>query len=168
MARVVSRPLDRLKLEDMAGLKHRGLFIIVFAALLVGCAAGDLRFAMGSPAGFWVGLWHGMISFITLVIGIFSDTVQVYEINNTGGWYDFGFLLGVTMIWGGGHRARQHYRWRHRKDKEWEEVGKKIEVKVKRMIEDWAETEPDEDWHVVEAKAEAKLKRRLREWAEEP
>lgn len=141
---------------------------IVMSVVLVGCAAGDPRYTPEDPAGFWTGIWHGMISIITLVIGIFSDTVQVYERNNTGGWYDFGFLLGVLCFWGGGSKATPRRRRRPRpNDPEWEEISRKVEAKLKRKIREWSEAEPDEDWNVVEARAEAKLKRKVREWAEE-
>jgi hypothetical protein len=132
--------------------------------VLAGCAAGDARFTAESPAGFWIGLWHGAISLVTLVVGIFTDAVRMYEPHNTGGWYDFGFLVGATCIWGAGsHRAGR----KSRRDAEWEEIGRKVEAKLKRMIRRWAEAEPDEDWRVVEEKAERKLKQKLREWAEE-
>ncbi|MDH5395384.1 MAG: hypothetical protein OEW97_03855, partial [Gammaproteobacteria bacterium] len=76
-----------------------GLFILITVFLLLSaCTAGDVRFtATGGegPAGFLYGLWHGVISVITLIIHIFNETVHVYETNNVGGWYDFGFLLGV-------------------------------------------------------------------------
>jgi hypothetical protein len=48
-----------------------------------------------APAGFWVGLWHGMIAPITFFVSLFSDNVRIYETNNNGGWYDFGFMLGI-------------------------------------------------------------------------
>ena len=50
------------------------------------------------PAGFWLGLWHGLILPITFLISLFNDNVGVYEIHNTGGWYDFGFVLGASII----------------------------------------------------------------------
>ena len=32
--------------------------------------------------------------------------IRIYETNNSGRWYDFGFLFGVSLIWGGsGYRA---------------------------------------------------------------
>jgi hypothetical protein len=155
----------------MALARNRRCALGVAATLallaLAGCAAGDARFTDEGPAGFWVGLWHGIIAFITLVIGIFDDGVRVYEIHNSGGWYDFGFLIGATAIWG--HRtitcAR---RGRMRADKEWQEIGQKVERKLARLIREWAEAEPDADWRVVGEKAERKLKQRVREWAEEP
>lgn len=42
-----------------------------------------------------------MISFITLIVGIVDDGLRGYQVHNTGGWYDFGFLLGVNAVWGG-------------------------------------------------------------------
>jgi hypothetical protein len=143
-----------------------GILFTLAVVGLAGCAAGDPRFSTDAPAGFWVGLWHGIISFVTLVIHIFADQVHVYEVHNTGGWYDFGFLLGVTAIWGGGSTSVHQRSARKRADKEWEEIGQKVERKLKRKIRQWAEAEPDDEWDVVEEKAERKLKARVREWAE--
>jgi hypothetical protein len=57
------------------------------------------------PVGFWPGLWHGLISPITFIISLFKEDIAVYAINNSGGWYDFGFLLGASIIFGGGGKA---------------------------------------------------------------
>ncbi|HEV2182441.1 MAG TPA: hypothetical protein VGR39_02065 [Candidatus Acidoferrales bacterium] len=84
------------------------LFLVpIFIVGLIGCAAGpnDLRGSLGSGgsvAGFWLGLWHGVILPISFIISLFSDKVTIYEVHNSGGWYNFGFLLGAAMIWGGG------------------------------------------------------------------
>lgn len=142
------------------------LMLLAFALLVGACAAGDPRFTADAPAGFWQGLWHGIISVIMLIVGIFSDSARVYEVHNNGGWYDFGFLFGVICIWGGGGAKGYHRRRSLREQQEWDEIGRKVEAKLKRKIRAWAEAEPDEEWNVVEAKAEEKLKRRLREWAQ--
>ena len=47
------------------------------------------------PAGFWAGLWHGLIAPITFIVSLFADGVRIYETNNRGRWYDFGFMLGI-------------------------------------------------------------------------
>lgn len=65
---------------------------VILCIAFAGCAAGDERFTGEDPAGFWIGLWHGLIACVALVIGIFSDSVEVYERSNTGGWYDLGSL----------------------------------------------------------------------------
>ena len=51
--------------------------------------------------GFWNGLWHGMIAGITFIGSLFDNDIAVYAVNNNGGWYDFGFLLGVGGSMGG-------------------------------------------------------------------
>lgn len=143
------------------------LFGVLCAWAFVGCTAGDPQFTAESPAGFWLGLWHGMISLVTLVVGLFDDQVRVYEVHNTGRLYDFGFWLGIVIMAGSGSRSVRAPRQKTRNEKEWEEIGAKVETKLRRKIRDWAEAEPDEDWKVVGEKAEAKLKVKVREWAEE-
>ena len=139
----------------------------VIAVLVTGCAAGTERFSADLPADFWAGLWHGAISVVTLIIHVFNDGVRVYEVNNTGGWYDFGFLLGAICIWGGASTAScARSKCRKKEDEEWEEVGAKVEQKIKHKMRQWAEAEPDEDWDEVEKKLEHKLRDKLRRWAE--
>jgi hypothetical protein len=62
----------------------------------------------GNVAGFWQGLWHGFISPVTLVMSLFNKNVGFYEANNNGAWYNFGFLLGTMMIFGGGGGTRTY------------------------------------------------------------
>jgi hypothetical protein len=38
---------------------------------------------------------------VTFIVSLFSDVAHVYEVHNNGGWYNFGFLLGVSIIFGG-------------------------------------------------------------------
>lgn len=141
--------------------------LAVIAVLLTGCAAGTEKFSADQPAGFWAGVWHGAISVATLIVHVFKHGVRVYEINNTGGWYDFGFLLGAICVWGGGSSASCARSKRRKKEGEkWEEVGAKVEKKIKRKMRQWAEAELDEDWEEVEKKFERKLRDKLRKWAE--
>jgi len=161
--------------------KHRLLLMLFLfipsLLLLTACTAGSDQFTAANgqgPAGFWYGLWHGAISIITLIIHLFNESVMVYEKNNTGGWYDFGFLLGVIFVWSGGCHAKCKSKERKTRDKEWEEIGKKVEIKVMHKLKDWADKEEaddtgavnKEDWDEVCEKVEKKLKRKLREWAE--
>ena len=59
------------------------------------------------PAGFLAVLWHGLICPITFIIGLFSSKVRIYEINNKGSWYDFGFLIGASASIGSGGASAQ-------------------------------------------------------------
>jgi hypothetical protein len=87
------------------------LLMVVFTVLLLSSCAAGPNTAAGAgddPDGFWPGLWHGIITPVTFVISLFSDNVNVYEVNNNGNWYDFGFFLGLLFILGGGgSRARK-------------------------------------------------------------
>ena len=87
-----------------------GILFLLAICSLAGCAAGpnqfqDARTADGSVAGFWRGLWHGMILPVAFVISLFTDKISVYEVHSNGGWYNFGFLLGAATVWGGGTSA---------------------------------------------------------------
>jgi len=144
--------------------------IITFLLLLTSCAAGNAQFTPDEPAGFWYGLWHGIISFISLIIHLFTETVIVYEVNNSGGWYDFGFLLGVICIWGGGSHVTRKSSEDKKRKQEWDEIGDKVELKVMRKLKEWADNEENsgsrEEWDEIGEKVENKLKRKIREWAE--
>lgn len=80
--------------------------MLLVSMVLVACAAGANDMTghaneAGEVAGFWLGLWHGMISPITWLISLFDPSVNLYEIHNNGGWYNFGFIMGVGG-WVGG------------------------------------------------------------------
>jgi len=87
-----------------------GFALLLVACVLTGCAAGpnvlkDSPNSDGDLAGFWLGLWHGMILPLAFVISLFSANLSIYEVHNSGALYNFGFLLGAGMVWGGGGAA---------------------------------------------------------------
>ena len=57
------------------------------------------------PYGFWYGLWHGCIAPFSFFGSLFSDKIAMYAINNNGAWYNFGFVIGAGIIFGGGSKA---------------------------------------------------------------
>lgn len=75
------------------------LFFILFG--MSGCAPGGGHYGDDNPAGFFSGIWHGWIAPVTLIISIFSDTVRIYEVHNTGWWYDLGFYIALIGGFGG-------------------------------------------------------------------
>ncbi|HEX6580785.1 MAG TPA: hypothetical protein VF195_07930 [Actinomycetota bacterium] len=90
-------------------VKRTWLFVaaaVVLSLAMASCAPGpnvqEGAAQSGEIAGFWLGLWHGIIAPITFVISLFSDDVNVYEIHNNGNWYNFGFVLGAGVLLGGG------------------------------------------------------------------
>ena len=54
--------------------------------------------ANGRVAGILLGLWHGIISPVTLVLSFVNQGVQMYEVHNDGGQYNLGYLLGVAIV----------------------------------------------------------------------
>jgi hypothetical protein len=78
--------------------------------ILAACAAGanpeaGVAAPGGDIAGFWPGLWHGLIAPIAFLISLFNDTVNIYEVHNNGNWYNFGFILGAGVWFGGGSQG---------------------------------------------------------------
>lgn len=53
--------------------------------------------------GFLWGLWHGFIFPFAWIGSLFDSDIAVYAVPNDGGWYDFGFFLGITVLGGGSH-----------------------------------------------------------------
>jgi hypothetical protein len=80
------------------------ILLVLVVLLFAACAAGpnEMKSSGDEVAGFWLGLWHGLIAPITFIISLFNDNVNIYEVVNNGGWYNFGFILGVMIIFGGG------------------------------------------------------------------
>lgn len=100
-------------------MKQRLILVVLLMLILQSCAPGaneqvHIANAEGQLAGFWLGVWHGIIAPFTFVISLFSDKVGLYEAHNNGGWYNFGFVIGLSVIFGSsGRRApTPKLRWR--------------------------------------------------------
>lgn len=90
-------------------MKYAPLVLAIIAlALLAGCATQP----PGVPGlrGFWWGLWDGAIAPVSFVVSWFKDGTRIYAFPNSGGWYDFGYLIGLTCWAGGSHAARRRDR----------------------------------------------------------
>jgi hypothetical protein len=104
-------------------MKKIHLFVLsaILFILLAGCAPGSsvqvntpsvtLQFGLPGPnplldqpdvagriARAGTGLWHGLIAPLTLLLSFFSPDIQMYEVHNSGGEYNLGFLIGVAMV----------------------------------------------------------------------
>jgi hypothetical protein len=91
--------------ENMKKVVAVGFLVLLLFTL--SCAPGPNKLARtadgeGKVAGFWLGVWHGLIAPITFIISIFSAKVSLYEVHNSGGWYNFGFVLGAGLFLSGG------------------------------------------------------------------
>jgi hypothetical protein len=85
------------------------LFVVLICIMLFsGCAAGPNPLkgkpmdSADKPAGFWRGLWHGIIAVIAFIVSWFKPSVSIYEVHNNGFWYNLGFLIGISGSFGGG------------------------------------------------------------------
>ncbi len=79
-------------------LKAFVLFVLLLI-FLVGCFPTTVDEGK-SVAGFFMGIWHGWIAPISLIIGLLNDNVRIYETNNSGWWYDFGFYIAIIAGFG--------------------------------------------------------------------
>lgn len=83
------------------------LLLLAVTMLLAGCA-DHVTFeqeAKISPVGFWFVLWHGLILPFSFILSLFDNSVTVYAIYNNGLWYNLGFVIGVSSIFGGSVKA---------------------------------------------------------------
>lgn len=54
--------------------------------------------ANGQIAGALLGLWHGFISPVTMLISFINPNVGMYEVHNDGSPYNLGFFLGILIL----------------------------------------------------------------------
>ena len=64
----------------------------------------------GALPGFLLGLWHGFIFPVAWVVSLFVPKVAIYAVPNNGGWYDFGYFLGIVVFGVGAKRGHTVYR----------------------------------------------------------
>ncbi len=70
------------------------LSILVFVAVSCADVEPVQECLKGKQYGFLYGLLHGFITPISFIASLFNDDVAIYAVNNSGGLYDLGFLLG--------------------------------------------------------------------------
>ena len=91
----------------------RNARLLALAALtlaLAACAATQTDAAVATTAttpGFWLGVWHGFIFPVAFLVSLFVPDVAVYAVPNNGGWYDFGYFVGIVFIGVGARKARR-------------------------------------------------------------
>lgn len=90
--------------------RPRAFLALAALGLLAACAtqAAD-AVAPGAP-GFLLGLWHGFIFPVAWVISLFVPEISVYAVPNNGGWYDFGYFLGIAVFGIGARKSQIVYR----------------------------------------------------------
>jgi hypothetical protein len=74
---------------------------VVFVLMTTSCLPGHMRFEQVRPAGFFMGIWHGWLAPVSLIVSLCNPAVRIYETINTGWWYDFGFYIAIISGFGG-------------------------------------------------------------------
>lgn len=86
------------------------LMAVAGMVLLSACATQAGIVPPPAVPGFWMGLVHGAIAPFSLIGHLFNSEVRIYAAPNSGGWYDFGFLIGLSVVWGGGGAGAASHR----------------------------------------------------------
>ena len=106
-------------------MKRLAALAAILALTLTACAATQAPDAVAPTApGFLLGLWHGFIFPVAWIVSLFVDKVAVYAVPNNGGWYDFGYFLGIVVFGVGARKSHIVYRDRN-----------VVDVKAKRVEE---------------------------------
>jgi hypothetical protein len=94
-------------------LRLRGLAAAGAVLALSACAATQAPDAVAhnpDTPGFLLGLWHGFIFPVAWIVSLFADKVAIYAVPNNGGWYDFGYFLGIVVFGVGARKSHTVYR----------------------------------------------------------
>jgi hypothetical protein len=72
------------------------------------CVAKQSMSAVNPAApGFLEGVWHGFIFPIAWIVSLFTDDISVYAVPNNGGWYDFGYFVGICFLGVGARSSKR-------------------------------------------------------------
>jgi hypothetical protein len=74
---------------------------------LSACATQSAAAVAPAAPGFLLGLWHGFIFPVAWLLSLFLPDVAVYAVPNNGGWYDFGYFLGIVVFGVGARKGGQ-------------------------------------------------------------
>lgn len=90
-----------------------GAFLpLALIPLLAACASQVASGVEPSAPGFFWGVWHGFIFPVAWGLSLFLPDVALYAVPNNGGWYDFGYFVGVMFLGVGARGSRIVYRTR--------------------------------------------------------
>jgi hypothetical protein len=88
--------------------RTRLLAVSLLVLTLAACVAKQSGNAVNPSApGFLEGVWHGFIFPIAWIVSLFTDDIAVYAVPNNGGWYDFGFFIGVVFLGVGARSSKR-------------------------------------------------------------
>jgi hypothetical protein len=83
----------------------RAALALTALLLLAACATRVPGTIQPGAPGFLLGLWHGFIFPVAWFLRLIVPEVSVYAVPNNGGWYDFGYFLGICVFGVGANRG---------------------------------------------------------------
>lgn len=80
---------------------------VALAALLVltACATQAPAGVAPQAPGFLLGVWHGIIFPVAWFLSLLVPDIAIYAVPNNGGWYDFGYFVGIMFFGVGANRG---------------------------------------------------------------
>lgn len=75
--------------------------LLMISIVTTACFPGNIDSIEKKPAGFFLGIWHGWIAPVSLIVRLFNSEVRIYEVHNSGWWYEFGFYIAIISGFGG-------------------------------------------------------------------
>jgi len=92
-----------------------GLAVVVAAIYIIAYHIGmPTRDLSGTPANFWLGLWQGLIVFLSFIASWFDNNIVLYQVNNNGFWYNLGYVIGLIVLGAGGRGSARASRTKER------------------------------------------------------
>ena len=86
----------------------RLVILVPLLLALAACVAVQAPTAVSPVApGFLHGVWHGFIFPVAWIVSLFTDDIAVYAVPNNGGWYDFGYFLGICFLGVGARHSKK-------------------------------------------------------------
>jgi hypothetical protein len=78
--------------------RARALYAVSALLALSACARQSAAAVAAGAPGFLQGLWDGFVFPFAWLVSLFVPEVAVYAVPNNGGWYDFGYFLGIVVF----------------------------------------------------------------------
>ena len=88
--------------------RTRILTLIALSLVLTACMAKQSSAAVSpNGPGFLDGVLHGFIFPVAWIVSLFTDKIAVYAVPNNGGWYNFGYFIGVVFLGVGARSSKR-------------------------------------------------------------
>lgn len=82
--------------------------LAALALALTACIAKQSSAAINpNGPGFLEGLLHGFIFPVAWLVSLFTSDIAVYAVPNNGGWYNFGYFVGVVFLGVGARSSKR-------------------------------------------------------------